>query len=259
MTSLLVDIGNSRVKWTLLEGDRIDTTHQAVHHGEGESVARVLQDALDRKPDDLIVANVAGRRFTEALAEAAAAAGGPRPRFVVSASTQCGVRNAYRDPARLGVDRWAAIIASYTRSRSSSGAVPSCIIGAGTAVTFDAVREDGQHLGGLILAGPTLQAEALAARTSDIGNVPVAASSRAEGLNLLGRTTETAVAHGAWLAISSALSRAVEIVEDATPSKPIVYLHGGYAEQLRAWLRFAVEVRENLVLEGLAAISKAKD
>ena len=66
----------------------------------------------------------------------------------VSAAEVCGVKNAYRDPGRLGADRWMALIAA---SEMVSG--NAIVIDAGSAITLDLLRADGQHLGGAILPG----------------------------------------------------------------------------------------------------------
>ena len=74
----------------------------------------------------------------------------------------------------------------------------------------------------------------------------------AHGLDLLGRNTDAAVGHGAWLALAAALDRAVATVAGALGAMPVVYLTGGDADALRGWLESRVELRADLVLEGLA-------
>ncbi|MDH3636141.1 MAG: type III pantothenate kinase [Gammaproteobacteria bacterium] len=66
----------------------------------------------------------------------------------VSVAEVLGVKNAYRDPGRLGADRWMALIAA---SEMVSG--NAIVIDAGSAITLDLLRGDGQHLGGAILPG----------------------------------------------------------------------------------------------------------
>jgi pantothenate kinase type III len=72
------------------------------------------------------------------------------------------------------------------------------------------------------------------------------------GLELLGRTTDQAVGHAAWLALAAALDRAVVTVERALGTRPVVYLTGGDAEALRPWLETRTELRADLVLDGLS-------
>ena len=69
----------------------------------------------------------------------------------VRRDSACGLRNGYRDPAQLGVDRWLAMCAAWQQFPGSL-----CVVDAGTAVTIDVVAADGAHSGGLILPGVCL-------------------------------------------------------------------------------------------------------
>ena len=115
----------------------------------------------------------------------------------------------------------------------------------------------GAHLGGLIFPGARLLASALDRNTSDIGRT-APAPAVARGLDLLGRNTDAAVGHGAWLALSAALDRAVATVERALGTPPVVYLTGGDAEALQGWLETRVELRADLVLEGLGVVRQTR-
>ena len=147
---------------------------------------------------------------------------------------------------------WVAVLAAY---HSAHGA--ACAIDAGTAVTFDAVDGAGAHLGGLILPSARLLASVLDRNTSNIGATSTAPSV-ARGLELLGTTTDAAVGNAAWLALGAALDRAVATVERALGTRPVVYLTGGDAEALRGWLETRVELRADLVLEGLKLFADAE-
>src|SRR5262249_50802807 len=140
------------------------------------------------------------------------------PEFVVVRAEQFGVRCAYADPSRLGVDRWVAVLAAHHLAPGAA-----CVIDAGTAVTFDAVDARGQRLGGLILPGPRLLASALDRNTDAIGATH-APGARPLGLDLLGKDTDTAVGNGAMLALTGALERAIAAVERSLGERPKVYL-----------------------------------
>jgi len=240
----LVDIGNTRIKWALYDGKRLGQHGNAVHRDVRDAALQTLGRTLPREVTRLVVANVAG----DAMAEGLRAVIGSRAaiEFVATGVERFGVRCAYAEPQRLGVDRWLAVLAAYHRAAGAA-----CVIDSGTAVTFDAVAGDGEHLGGLILPGARLLAAALDRNTSNIGATP-APTEAPKGLALLGRDTATAVGHGAMLAISAALDRAVRAVAAAVGTVPRVYLTGGDAMQLRDWLETKVEPRADLVLEGLA-------
>lgn len=258
MTALLIDIGNTRIKWARSRDGRLEEPRQATHRGDVAVAIDAVRGELDADLRRVVVANVAGAAMADALTAAVMGSSKAQPRFLVSRARECGVTNSYAEPERLGVDRWAALIAGHSMSQSTRPGAPSCIIGAGTAVTFDAVRGDGQHLGGLIVASARLQTDALARRTSDIGAVAGATAFPGAGLELLGRSTEQGVAHGAWLAIAGALTQAFERVERALAATPMVYLCGGDAVALRGWIDFPVRLREHLVLEGLDLMSRGK-
>jgi type III pantothenate kinase len=59
-----------------------------------------------------------------------------------------GVHNAYLVPEGLGVDRWLCLLGAAARVKQDS-----MIIDAGSAITIDLLRGDGQHLGGMIIPG----------------------------------------------------------------------------------------------------------
>jgi type III pantothenate kinase len=240
----LVDIGNTRIKWALLDDGRLTATGSAVHRSARDAALATFVAALSPTVQRVLVANVAGQSIAQQLLSVV----GTRAvvEFITPAAERFGVRCAYADPSRLGVDRWLAVLAAHRRTAGAA-----CVISAGTAVTFDAVDAAGTHLGGLILPGPQLVAAALQRGTDGIGATPVASTVPA-GLDLFGRDTAAAVGHGAMLALAAALDRAVRTVATALAVTPAVYLTGGDAAQLRNWLESAVEPRADLVLEGLA-------
>ncbi|HEX5049327.1 MAG TPA: type III pantothenate kinase [Gammaproteobacteria bacterium] len=242
----LVDIGNTRFKWARLVHGKLTHHGSAAHRGSLEHALAALSDALPVDVARVLVANVAGEEVARRLTELARAHSGVMPEFVATAAEAFGVRCAYSDPSRLGVDRWLGVLAAH---RLAGGA--ACVIGAGTAVTFDAVDAHGQHLGGLIFAGARLAAAALDAHTSNIGGT-APAGARPAGLDLLGKSTDAAVGNGAMLALAAALDRAVGAVDAALGARSKVYLTGGDGPHFRGWLETDTEQRADLVLEGLA-------
>ena len=162
--TLLVDIGNSRVKWARVNGQNLTGLGEAAH---GELPARALQAMVDAQPGDisrLTVTNVGGETIQLTLNDLAKARWGITPEFVTPRKEAHGVRCSYPDPSRLGADRWAALIAARQFAPGSA-----CVIDSGTTVTLDALDPNGQHLGGLIMAGPRIVSAALERETSGIG------------------------------------------------------------------------------------------
>lgn len=245
--TIVADIGNTRIKWARVDRGRLEEVGQAVHAGSQDRALEAFGGALGGS-ECVIAVNVAGQAFAERL-RALVAEQGAGLRLVEPAAEQFGVRCAYKDPARLGADRWAAVIAAH---HLVDGA--ACVIDAGTTVTLDAVARDGAHLGGLILAGPEMLAGVLSRETGGIGDT-VPASSAPSGLALLGASTNDAVAHGAMLGIAAGLDRAIAELGRALGEEPVVVLTGGGGNALESWLETPVSYRPEFVLEGLAYIA----
>jgi type III pantothenate kinase len=256
MSTVVVDIGNARIKWARAESGRLRERDHALHTSDVEGAAHAFAESLAGEPvERIVVANVAGDAVARMLETVAKERLGVGLEIVRTARETLGVRCAYRDPSRLGVDRWVAVIAAHRAAAARrDGPRPACVINAGTALTFDAVDVRGRHLGGLILPGPRIAADALARLTHGIGETPPAAGKPA-GLGMLGRSTEDAVGYGALFAPAAAFDRASKVVAEELGVPPVVYLAGGEADVLRPWLETDVHVEADLVLKGLALIA----
>lgn len=247
--TVVVDIGNARIKWARVEDGNLLSPGQASHRDNPEQALESLIRALPGQVGRVVATNVAGKKMGSRFTALVNDHWGRQAEFIESMARQFGVTCAYAEPRRLGADRWVALLAARHLAAESA-----CVIDAGTAVTLDAVDGAGQHLGGLIMAGPRLVAAALDRQTSDIGPT-VAPHEVPHGLALLGCSTEQAVAHGAMLALASAVDRAVAVVTEELNAKPLVFVTGGEGRSLLPWLATKVQYRAHLVLEGLALIS----
>ncbi|MBM5812929.1 MAG: type III pantothenate kinase [Gammaproteobacteria bacterium] len=244
---LLLDIGNTRLKWGWLDGGRL-IPGGAISHGDAAADGRAALPALDPSPARILAANVAGQEIAQSLDQWAAQNCRLRIEYQRSTRTAAGLRSAYADPESLGVDRWLAMIGAWRRAP-----VPFVCIAAGTAVTVDAVDATGQHLGGWILPGQALQVESLRRRTADIERNERRAP--ASVLGSFGTSTAGAVAEGSWQALAAAAGRAVRHLAGRTGTAPRVYLGGGDAGPILARLDVPAELAPDLVLEGLAVIA----
>ncbi len=270
---LLLDVGNSRIKWAFATAGGLVAHGEAVRDEEAD--LRPLFDSGQR-PDDIRIANVAGGPTGARIAARLEERFHVEPVFARSARTGAGVRNGYADSGQLGVDRWLAICAAYDRYRAAV-----CVVDAGTATTIDLVTDSGEHRGGVILPGLGLMALALMRGTSDLVQRSGASSPKVEGRILvgprldpddpvivLGRDTAAAMHYGALQATTSLVWACLEEFSDrASPVTipPILLVTGGAATTLQAALRrmagvrgalplsaIRIEHRPQLVLEGLA-------
>jgi type III pantothenate kinase len=240
---LLIDIGNTSLKWAT-QGPGGGAAMQSLrHHGGLPIDLHASWEALPA-PKRVLVSNVAGAALGAELTRACLAHWGLAPRFAQTRAQCFGVRIAYAEPERLGVDRWLALLAAYR-----DYAPPVLIVDAGTAVTYDALVGDGQHLGGLILPGMRLMREAVLARTQ----IPPVEPE--ESPELWGRDTASAVANAALLAPTALAERLGERLRDQTGAEPELILTGGDGEQLLAALERPARLVPDLVLRGLALLA----
>lgn len=235
MPQLLLDIGNSRVKWGVLDHGVIGQT--------GDIALEKFPVDLPRPIDSAMACNVAGTDVASIVSAAVKAQCGVSVSFVHASAEAAGVRNGYADPARLGADRWFALIGARAATPN-----PCLVVDAGTAITLDALAADGQHLGGQILPGLTSMSRALGISTSELPNVDVQQFDLVGKSERFANSTTVAIAQGILGAATGAINQAATALgEDAS-----VILTGGDAAVLQAQLQRHAEYREHLVLEGLA-------
>lgn len=250
MSILLVDIGNSRIKWARLEGKRLRKAQAADYAGwrARDFARRVIGPGRD--VERILVSNVAGDDVSEALLAAARLAAAPKPERVSTRRRACGVTIGYIDPWRLGVDRLLAMIAAHRRFADQ----PACVVAVGTAMTIDLMGAEGRHRGGAIIPGPTLMVASLLEGTSGIRR-RAQGGARGRGSALFGRSTRAAVEQGARYAAAAAVDRAVSEASALVGRTPQLVMTGGGASVLRPLIHSRSLVVPDLVLEGLAAWS----
>lgn len=248
MSALLVDIGNSRVKWAWLTGERLGKAQAADYSGwRPRDFARRLIGSR-RSTERILVASVAADAVVDALAAGARLSGAPAPERVATRRSACGVTVGYVDPWRLGVDRLLAMIAAHGRFPGQ----PVCAVAVGTAMTLDLVGADGRHWGGAIIPAPPLMISSLLDGTSGIRRRAQGGVS-GRGRALFGRSTRAAVEQGARYAAAAAVDRAVSEARELVGRAPHLVLTGGGAPGLRPLIQSTSVLLPDLVLEGLAA------
>lgn len=244
--TLVLDLGNSRLKAALvLPGGGLRVLGEAAHRDQGMAAA-VAQALAGEAPPAATAwcANVAGREAGAALATALAALGGGPVAFLRGQAEAGGVRCAYAEPARLGADRWAALLGAR-----SLGAADCLVVDAGSALTIDALLADGRHLGGWILPGLAMMVGALETRTGDLAQLRRASAPATPGL--FPTDTGPAMTGGALLAAAGAVLRARDRLAGQVGGPVRLLLTGGDAPALAAELG-AGELAPDLVLRGLA-------
>ncbi|HUP93998.1 MAG TPA: type III pantothenate kinase [Burkholderiales bacterium] len=238
MSVLAIDAGNSRIKWALHDGDRW-AERGTVPTAQADELRAAFSTLAP--PARIVISNVAGEESAQHIAAAVAPFGG-KPLWVVSSADECGVRSSYAEPARLGPDRWAALIAAR-----NLGDGPCVVVNAGTTMTVDALSADGIFLGGFIVAGYGLMRDALARNTAHL-------KLQDGAFSFFPDDTGDAIASGALNALAGAIERMTDYLTETAGTEPMIVLSGGDAEQIEPLVSGRARVVDNLVLEGLLRI-----
>ncbi|MGD8312110.1 MAG: type III pantothenate kinase [Gammaproteobacteria bacterium] len=242
---LLLDAGNTAIKWGVYRDGLLARTGGFRHRDEDfPSVAAAAWHDVQR-PARVVVANVGGQRLGRQISEYTAARWAMAPEFVRTTAAAGGVINAYADPARLGVDRWAALIGARQHCRA-----PVCVIDCGSAITVDLLDTGGRHRGGVILPGIEMLQTVLLENTANIRMTDPVTE-----ISPLARDTGSAVTSGAVYMAVAALGRVVADMAAATEVEPAVVVAGGDAVRILPLLNLSARHDPDLVLKGLAVLS----
>jgi type III pantothenate kinase len=245
---LLVDVGNTRVKWaTLANGQQSPQRAAAYALWSATDWQRELFGGA--RIEHVVATTVAGSDSRVVLEAAARQAGATSVTFVASSAAMAGVRNAYPDPGLLGVDRWVAVIGAYHLAHGAC-----CVVDVGTAATLDTVDATGQHLGGFIVPGPQMMVRSLHAGTSNLA--AFTAASPVGGAELFADNTRDAIERGCRIAVAALVDRTCAELAQRTRSVPRLFCTGGGAGEVLPYVRTDCETVPDLVLRGLARIAE---
>ncbi|MGV8934087.1 MAG: type III pantothenate kinase [Gallionellaceae bacterium] len=238
---LLFDAGNSRCKWAWIEaGSR---QRQGVLGNADAAAWQALHEEFSAlaSPHKILLSNVAGPVMALRLRELCAMWQCPLE-FISAKAEQCGVHNGYDTAAQLGSDRWAALLAAWDLTHGAS-----LVVNCGTATTVDALSEQGEFMGGLILPGLELMRLSLLEKTAlldfqngDIKDFP--------------RNSADAIASGVLWANIGAIQHQYRLLSARHEARCI--LSGGAAKFMLPYLDVPAELLDDLVLRGLQLIGQ---
>lgn len=236
---LLIDIGNSCIKWAQWDGARLSSMARARHHGALPLDVLAAWSQL-RDVERVVLANVGPATVVRAVANASQAYWQCAPCQVQPDATGP-VGLAYAEPRSFGVDRWLALIAAH---HDYPGA--KLIVDAGTAITYDLLLADGTHLGGAILPGIELM------RASLMQGTRIPLHERITGSAPWGTDTGSAIAAATLHAPAALAERLWQVLRQQNANDLTLLLTGGDAERLLPALSLPVTHCPELVLRGLA-------
>ena len=232
---LLVDAGNTRLKWALLAGGLWESQGSA-DYADLPALAKWVPVR-----GECTIASVAGADRDRQLA-ALLSRHDIEPKWLTANAQFLDVRNTYVNPAQLGVDRWMGLIAARQRNPAAT-----LVVSLGTALTVDALSADCVFLGGLIIPGRSLMQQSLRLGTAQIEGV--------DGQwQAFPQNTADAVQSGMVAAMSGAIHLQHARLAKQCGCIPLCLLTGGDAAMLMPYLDLPLEHVPLLVLQGIARV-----
>ncbi|TDJ36006.1 MAG: type III pantothenate kinase [Gammaproteobacteria bacterium] len=240
---LLVDLGNTRIKWCEYSGHQCTLSEARAY--EPATFDSVLGDGWsgNETPASVVLCNVAGPEIGRQLADWVAENWACPVDDLRSGPELAGITNAYADPERLGIDRLVAMVGARSLIEG-----PVCVVDVGTAATLDAVDSEGRHLGGLIAPGPEMMLTTLG-QTGDI------LLDREGGITEFADATPDAVASGVMLSSIALIERFVAATRKKVGGNVTLVVTGGAGHRMLSYLNDA-RFETDLVLQGLAVIAR---
>jgi type III pantothenate kinase len=254
MSFLAIDVGNTRLKWTLYDRPAPGAVVLASGAEFLEQIDRLSEGAWASLPEPqtmlgCIVASEAVRRRVQEQMEPWSV----EPRWVIASEAEAGIVNGYDTPLRLGADRWVAMIGARQHVlRASGGAArPMVVVMAGTAVTVEAVDPSGRFLGGLILPGHGIMLRALEAGTAGL-HVPTGE------VREFPTNTSDALTSGCTYAIAGAVERMAWHLTQHCGQEPVYLMTGGAGWKVLPFMNRPFELVESLIFDGLLVIARER-
>ncbi len=234
---LLIDAGNTRIKWAVARNSVNDIVASGVVDDNWSELADfvgVIESAC--------LSCVASESVSDRLSDQVQARFGVTLKVVSVSASAAGMINNYADLARLGVDRWVAALGA--RYLFPEGAL--IVIDAGTAITIDVISLSNHFEGGVILPGFGAMHDALLGRTAGID------SKRREVSSVIGRNTRDCVNAGVQYGLIGAVERVVDEMRLVLgQDSPRILLMGGDAHVIVADSKLKVELQSSLIFYGL--------
>ena len=252
MTFLALDVGNTRLKWAQYSAPVVGATLLAQGAVFLENIDKLSEhEWRDLPPPSrilgcIVASDAIKRRVIEQMELWEVA-----PRWVVSSPQEAGVTNGYDHPARLGADRWVAMIGAHHRLLGRGVSKPCVVVMVGTAVTVEAIDASGKFIGGIILPGHGIMLRALESGTAGL-HVPTG-----EVCNFPTNTSD-ALTSGGTFAIAGAVQRMVENVTCHCGQVPECIMTGGAGWKMAPSLSVNVELVESLIFDGLLEIASRR-
>lgn len=245
---LLVDIGNTRLKWAYLENNIF--SFGGASRYDDKSLENILATIWKELPllQQVYIASVAKKKIADNVQDWIKHNYSVTCQFLSSQNNFEKLHNAYRHPQQLGIDRWMSLVACYRNYQK-----PFAVFNCGTAVTVDAVDTHGKHIGGLIIPGLELMQQTLVKKTAGCKMQSKLANKTD---SLLAGNTHQAISGGSLYAIAAFIQKLTEELQHELGQNLTCLISGGDARAVFPLLSEKFIYEENLVLRGVEVMAR---
>lgn len=166
--------------------------------------------------------------------------------LVVGPGVKTGMNIKYDNPREVGADRIVNAVAAYEKYGG-----PLIIVDIGTAITFCAVSQEGDYLGGAIVPGISISAEALFMRTAKLPKVEILKPD-----SVIAKNTVNSIQAGIVYGYIGLVDKLIEeMKKELSPEGDVrVVATGGFSNLIAAESKYIQKIDKLLTLEGLRII-----
>ena len=253
MTFMAIDVGNTRLKWTLYDRPAAGARMLAQGAEFLEQIDRLGEVVWSQIPEPttmlgcIVAATAVKHRVQEQMEQ-----WNVEPRWVVASDAEAGLVNGYDFPARLGADRWVAMLGARHHMLRRGPPRPILLVMVGTAVTVEAIDQHGRFVGGLILPGHGIMLRALESGTAglhvltgDVVEFPT--------------NTSDALTSGGTFAIAGACERMFQHLFKRCAAEPLCLMTGGAGWKMLPAMTRPFELIESMIFDGLLVIAEERE
>ena len=245
---ITIDIGNSTIGFGFIKDGHVERVSKIENEPRSELVRAKLANFMEHtaeryKIKKVVICSVVPNT-SKMLQSKIRKVWGLKP-LVIGRDIKIPVVNKYHKPRQVGKDR---LLCAYAAVELYG--MPAVVIDLGTAITFDGVSAKGEYLGGAIIPGLRLSAEALFEKTALLPRVRIE-----EPKKVIGRSTEESIQSGIFHGYGALCDGMVDRLGEEMGCQPKIVMTGGNAETMRKFMKHpVVAVDQDLIFKGMALL-----
>ena len=245
LLNLLIDVGNSQIKIAIWNGSSLSKRNSCTQNNFSSTISKYKTTDIKKIFFVSVVSSESNRKICRKLYKTFSL----KPIQLRATRSLMGVKNGYKNPSRLGDDRWCSVVGGYIIIKK-----PFIVVDCGSAISIDFVNFNAKHEGGYILSGFEGYGNSFR-NTHKLKNLKI------KKINLSTRTsiakdTSSALVKGYLLMVTSAIDRAYKEFATKIKYKPKLIVTGPYSKEIILQTSLKAKFEPDFVLKCLGIISR---